>query len=1027
MAEDALIRRQLANFRLERLIGRGGMARVYYGQDVKLERAVAIKVIDARHRNNPAYAERFVREARTVATWRHEHIIQIYYADDEDGFYYFVMEYIDGADLGQLMAQYAARGELIPPTEVLRLGGAVAAALDYAHQQNVIHRDVKPSNVMVARDGRVVLTDFGLALDVAMGSLGEVFGSSRYIAPEQARRSADAIPQSDLYALGVILYELLTGQVPFNDPSPTAVALQHITSPPPPPRQINPKLSPTVEAVLLKALHKSPHERYQSGAELLDALAAALQMSQTTLAGPVELSMPAPPADRPTGPAGVEAVAATASPQELSQIAESAAPAQQTAAGAAARPAPPKTGDSLLGKKLDEYRLDSLLGRGGMARVYRGLDVRLNRLVAVKVIDTPFRTDADYMARFEREAQTIAQLEHPHIVTVYRFGQSGGLLYLAMRYIEGQNLEAVLADYRAGGQFIPPEEASRIVHQVCLALDYAHKKGVIHRDVKPSNIMLDGEGQVILTDFGLALLTEVGTRGEIFGSPHYIAPEQAISSAGVRPQSDLYAVGIILYEMFTGELPFDAPEPLEIAMLHLTQPPRPPQEVRPELGPVLAAVILKALAKEPAERYPSGAALAEALAEALQLAPDEGVAPSPVGPVPAAASPEPIPIAPAPAPTSAPAPLKPVAAGDQPLRPLPPIPAAVAVAVLPPNLAEQAPTPPESDPNLVQKDSALKPKGALAPTLLAAAKRVGKPQLIYGLAGVALAIILIIVLALVFVFWRGPRADEGAQTATEITPTGSINKAPAGEGNSGIVATSTSSETPGPTLAAAARPTPAPTATSTPRPAATPTLMTTAADEPALFSPPTATPTASPTPSTTNTPSATPTATPTPLAGMPGDFSGSQGQANWEYQWSRGRNSFDWVRMQYEGDCWRIDPATIEDPARVEVPVRICRDSAHPGLTGDIAWRWTSQVSGAIQIRLSAHKIDVSGGDGVEISVYRDLEPVKSWRLEAQDRQGFSEEFSLDVVQGDFVFFVLKMGGNPLNDETAFQVQIYQP
>src|SRR6476646_6505928 len=202
MTDDPLIGRQLANFRLERVLGRGGMAQVYYGLDVKLQRPVAVKVIDARFRDNPAYAKRFVREAQAVATWRHENIAQVYYADEDAGLYYFAMEYIDGLDLAELIAQYTALGELMPHTDVLLIGRAVASALDYAHQKGVIHRDVKPSNVIVARDGRVVLSDFGLALDVQQGSLGDVFGSAHYIAPEQARRSSDAVPQSDLYSLG---------------------------------------------------------------------------------------------------------------------------------------------------------------------------------------------------------------------------------------------------------------------------------------------------------------------------------------------------------------------------------------------------------------------------------------------------------------------------------------------------------------------------------------------------------------------------------------------------------------------------------------------------------------------------------------------------------------------------------------------------------------------------------------------------------------------------------------------------------
>ncbi len=276
MRNNPLIGRNLANFRVERLIGRGGMAEVYYGMDVKLQRPVAIKVFDAETSAQQSQANRFLQEARMMAQWRHNHIIQIYYAGDETGLFYYVMEFVDGYDLASIMQVYAEKKELMPFADVLRIGEAVASALDYAHSKGVIHRDVKPANILISNDGRVVLGDFGLALNLSDKSRGEVFGSPHYISPEQARRSSGAVPQSDLYSLGVILYEMLTGATPFDDPSPATLALQHITEPPPPPRTVNPALSEDVEQVLIKALEKDPKDRYQSGQELMAALSAAL-------------------------------------------------------------------------------------------------------------------------------------------------------------------------------------------------------------------------------------------------------------------------------------------------------------------------------------------------------------------------------------------------------------------------------------------------------------------------------------------------------------------------------------------------------------------------------------------------------------------------------------------------------------------------------------------------------------------------------------------------------------------------------
>ena len=274
--------------------------------------------------------------------------------------------------------------------------------------------------------------------------------------------------------------------------------------------------------------------------------------------------------------------------------------------------------DSLLGKIFDEYRIEKPLGAGGMAKVYRALDVKLKRYVALKVIASNFRDNSEYTARFEREAQSIARLEHPNIVQIYRFGEANGMYYMAMQYIDGADLGWLIRDYKSAGEVMPMGDIVRVMQEIGAALDYAHSHDVIHRDVKPSNIMVDNRGQALLADFGLALLGDVGTRGEIFGSPHYVAPEQTVSSANVVPQSDIYSLGITLFEMLTGELPFMGGEVLELSMRHLSEPPPPPSQLNAAISRELDQVVLRALEKDPFDRYPTCAEFTNALQAAVE-------------------------------------------------------------------------------------------------------------------------------------------------------------------------------------------------------------------------------------------------------------------------------------------------------------------------------------------------------------------------------------------------------------------------
>ena len=286
---------RFANYRLDQLVGSGGFARVYKGWDAEENMLVAIKIVDAYFSDSDfAYATDFLEHTSTLASWRHKNIIKIHRAGFDDNYLYLVMEYIDGTDLADVIERYGEDGELVPHDDVIQVARSVALALDYAHRRNVLHLDVKPSNILMEKSGRVLLTDFNLPVGQKKEDAGMIFGSAHYMAPEHSQGVDKATSLSDLYSLGVILYEMLTGTVPFDDPSPVTVALQHINLAPPSPRKINPNLNLATETVLLRALSKTPAERYQTGEQLISAIEEALAFQLTT---PAEIRpLPPPPA-----------------------------------------------------------------------------------------------------------------------------------------------------------------------------------------------------------------------------------------------------------------------------------------------------------------------------------------------------------------------------------------------------------------------------------------------------------------------------------------------------------------------------------------------------------------------------------------------------------------------------------------------------------------------------------------------------------------------------------------------------------
>ena len=259
--------------------------------------------------------------------------------------------------------------------------------------------------------------------------------------------------------------------------------------------------------------------------------------------------------------------------------------------------------DTLIDQVFDgRYKVVRKLGTGGMANVYLAEDQELGRRVAIKMLDDRHAQDEQFVERFRREAKNAAGLSHPNIVSIYDRGQAEGTYYIAMEYLEGRTLKELLVSRGP----TPLAVAIDYARQILAALGFAHRNGIVHRDIKPHNVVVAPDGRLKVTDFGIARAgaSQMTETGSIIGTAQYLSPEQA-KGAPVTPASDIYSVGIVLYEMLTGSVPFTGDTPLEIAMKHLSAIPEPPSEKRREIPHELDSIVLRALAKDPADRYQS--------------------------------------------------------------------------------------------------------------------------------------------------------------------------------------------------------------------------------------------------------------------------------------------------------------------------------------------------------------------------------------------------------------------------------------
>jgi serine/threonine protein kinase len=657
----------VGTYRLGASLGAGETGELFEAHDAA-EQPALVKVVRDELAGDPAFRAALRMQAAALRQLRHQNIVAVHEVKTQEGECFVAMEWLPDGTLRDLLR----RGDLERLTlpERLQIAHQAALALAHAHDLGFLHGSVTPDDLFLLREGgglRVKLADLGVAwLAIHSEEMTAAWSDSLvYAMPPERCQGLDLDQRGDLYALGVILYELVTGEPPFApDTLDTAVFL-HVYTQPQPPHERVAELPPALEEIILRCLAKSPEQRFATAAELARALEPFLPPPpEPEVAEPPEAPAPAErlaaaeaelaadPGAEVGDASGEQLPPAAEVPTEEDQGAEGEPPLEEgqgaegePRAEAVAepavlpgprrrRPATPRAPLELVGRTVGGYELKTYLGASETGDVYRGVHTESGGTAAVKIIHDALAYDQFFETGFAEQTALLAALQHPQLVTTLEAGSDDEFLFAAMEWLPDGTLRNLL-QRRGEGDAMPLRLGLELIRQTAVGLEYIHALRLVHGGIKPNNLLLqrrgDGQGAEYSVKIGDTILAWLGLHSdsglEIWPDTLiYAMPPERCQGLELDHRADLYALGVILYEIATGSPPFEA-KTLDAAVYrHVYTEPIPPRQIAPALPPALEQIILRCLAKRPADRFPTAAALAAALQELLET---EALAPRP--------------------------------------------------------------------------------------------------------------------------------------------------------------------------------------------------------------------------------------------------------------------------------------------------------------------------------------------------------------------------------------------------------------